>query len=149
MLPLFGDAKDVYSTLTSEKVVDADLYIVPATEAYKNGANGEFISSPRIDNLTSVYTSLLALCECSPKNIALACCFDNEEIGSETKQGANSALLERVLRKITRALNKTEDDFVSACENGFILSIDNAHAIHPAFPEKWIPNRECISTKAS
>lgn len=139
----------MYSTLTSEKVVDADLYIVPATEAYKNGANGEFISSPRIDNLTSVYTSLLALCECSPKNIALACCFDNEEIGSETKQGANSALLERVLRKITRALNKTEDDFVSACENGFILSIDNAHAIHPAFPEKWIPNRECISTKAS
>lgn len=147
MLPLFGDAKDVYSTLTSEKVVDADLYIVPATEAYKNGANGEFISSPRIDNLTSVYTSLLALCECSPKNIALACCFDNEEIGSETKQGANSALLERVLRKITRALNKTEDDFVSACENGFILSIDNAHAIHPAFPEKMDPKQRVYLNK--
>lgn len=73
---------------------------------------------------------------CKPQNVAICACFDNEEIGSLTKQGANSSLLQTVLEKITSGLGKTKDDFVSACENGFILSVDNAHALHPSFPEK-------------
>ena len=147
MLPLLCGAKDVYSTLTDEKVVDADLYVVPSGAPFTSGANGELLCSARIDNLTSVYSSLCAITSCTPKNIALACCFDNEEIGSTTKQGANSALLERVLEKITRGLGKSEEDFASACENGFILSIDNAHAIHPAFPEKSDPTQRVYLNK--
>lgn len=136
MLPLIGNVEDLYSTLSKDEIVDADLYVVPATTPYFSGANDEYLCSPRIDNLTSVYTSLQAIAECKPQNIALACCFDNEEVGSRTKQGANSVLLRTVLKKITRGLDKSNDDFISACENGFILSVDNGHAMHPSFPEK-------------
>ncbi len=136
MLPLVGDVDDFYATLSKDEIVDADLYVVPATSPFRSGANGEYLCSPRIDNLTSVYASLSALATCNPQNIAICACFDNEEIGSRTKQGANSSLMQTVLEKITSGLKKTRDDYVSACENGFILSIDNAHALHPAFPEK-------------
>lgn len=136
MLPLIGDVDDVYKTLTTGEVVDADLYVVPAQVPYYSGVNNEYLSSPRIDNLTSVYTSLTALASAKPQNIAIVACFDNEEIGNNTKQGAKSSLLKSVLDKITMSLSKTQDDFISACENGFLLSIDNAHALHPSYPEK-------------
>lgn len=136
MLPLIGDADDIYSTLSDNEIVDADLYVVPATTPFRSGAKGEYLCSARIDNLTSVYTSLCALTMSKPRNVAVCACFDNEEIGSRTKQGANSALLQTVLEKIASGLGKTKDEYVSACEKGFILSIDNAHALHPAFPEK-------------
>lgn len=136
MLPLIGEVDDFYSTLSKDEIVDADLYVTPATSPFRSGANGEYLCSPRIDNLTSVYTSLTALVSCNPQNIAICACFDNEEIGSRTKQGAASSLLQTVLEKIASGLKKSKDDYVSACENGFILSIDNAHAMHPAFPEK-------------
>ncbi len=137
MLPLLAeDAKDLYSTLTDGNVVDADLYVVPSTQTFESGANGEWVCSARIDNLTSVYASLCAVANSNPQNIAIACCFDNEEVGSRTKQGANSQLLTTVLQKIARGLGKDNDDFICACENGFIVSVDNAHATHPAHPEK-------------
>lgn len=136
MLPLIGDVDDVYKTLTDGEIVDADLYVVPAQMPYYSGANNEYLSSPRIDNLTSVYASLTALASAKPQNIAIVACFDNEEIGNNTKQGAKSSLLKSVLDKITRGLGKTQDNFISACENGFLLSIDNAHALHPSYPEK-------------
>lgn len=136
MLPLIGEVDNFYATLSKDKIVDADLYVTPATSPFRSGANGEYLCSPRIDNLTSVYTSLTALVSCNPQNIAICACFDNEEIGSRTKQGAASSLLQTVLEKIASGLKKSKDDYVSACENGFILSIDNAHAMHPAFPEK-------------
>lgn len=136
MLPLIGEVDDFYATLSKDEIVDADLYVTPATSPFRSGANGEYLCSPRIDNLTSVYASLTALVSCNPQNIAICACFDNEEIGSRTKQGADSSLLQTVLEKIASGLKKSKDDYVSACENGFILSIDNAHAMHPAFPEK-------------
>lgn len=136
MLPLLGNVEDLYSTLSKDEIVDSDLYVVPATAPYYSGVNEEYLCSPRIDNLTSVYASMQAIVACNPQNIALACCFDNEEVGSRTKQGANSALLRNVLKKIARGLGKSKDDFISACEKGFILSIDNGHAMHPSFPEK-------------
>lgn len=136
MLPLIGDVDDFYKTLTDGEVVDADLYVVPTQTPYYSGVNNEYLSSPRIDNLTSVYTSLTALANAKPQNIAIVACFDNEEIGNNTKQGARSSMLKSVLNKITSSLGKTQDDFISACENGFLLSIDNAHALHPSYPEK-------------
>lgn len=136
MLPLIGEVDNFYATLSKDEIVDADLYVTPATSPFRSGANGEYLCSPRIDNLTSVYTSLSAIVSCDPQNIAICACFDNEEIGSRTKQGADSSLLQTVLEKIASGLKKSKDDYVSACENGFILSIDNAHAMHPAFPEK-------------
>ena len=136
MLPLFGGAKDVYSTLTDKDVIAADLFVVPATSAFSGGVGAEFLCAPRLDNLLSVYSSLNAIINSTPKDIAVCCCFDNEEVGSETKQGAASNILSTLLRKINRAFMKNDDDFTFATENGVLLSADNAHAVHPSFPEK-------------
>lgn len=144
MLPLVGSAEDIYSVLSDNEVIDADLYVVPATEAFDSGVNGEYICSPRIDNLTSVYASLNALIQSNGNGISIACCFDNEEVGSRTKQGAGSKLLATTLKAIIRATGGTEEDFLSACKNGFILSVDNAHAVHPAHPEKNDPYEKVV-----
>ncbi|MBR4800829.1 MAG: M18 family aminopeptidase [Clostridia bacterium] len=136
MCPLVGEGKDVYSFVADDIVVGADLFVSPAVKAYESG---NLLCSPRIDNLTSVYSSLKAIKDSNPKGIAIAACFDNEEIGSGTKQGAGSALLCDVLRMINRGLCKNDADFDTACRNGFALSIDNGHAVHPAHPEKSDP----------
>ena len=136
MLPLVGEGKDVYSFVSAKEVLDADLFVVPAVKAY---VSGDLLCSPRLDNLTSVYSSIKAINYCEPKGVAIAACFDNEEIGSSTKQGAGSEFLNNVLHTINRGLGYNEDDFVSACRNCFVLSIDNGHAVHPAHPEKSDP----------
>lgn len=139
MLPLAGDSTDVYSLVGGGEIIDADLYAVPAVKAYRSGAKAEFLVSPRIDNLTSVYSSVRAIIDSEPAGIAVCACFDNEEIGSMTKQGARSSLLFSVLRKINAGLGRTDDEFYAAIENGMLLSADNGHAVHPAHPEKSDP----------
>lgn len=136
MLPLLGDADDLYSTLTDKEVVDADLFVSCDIPPCATGADGEFLVAPRIDNLTSVFSSIEAICACEPSGVAVCACFDNEEVGSLTKQGAQSAFLPNVLKKINAALGFDETDFERALKNGFVLSVDNGHAIHPAHPEK-------------
>lgn len=136
MLPLLCEAEDVYSSLGLKDVLDADLYVVPAVAPYRSGSQGELLVSPRIDNLTSVYACVEGIAKADPKGIAVVACFDNEEIGSGTKQGAGSVLLEEVLRHINLALGGDEVDFGRRCRDGLLLSIDNGHAVHPAHPEK-------------
>lgn len=139
-LPLLAqDDIDLYQSLVDEgKVLDADLYVVSATEAFNSGVNGEFLSSPRLDNLTSVYTSINAIINCEPRDIAVVACLDNEEIGSGTRQGAPS-FINQVLTAIADALDLTQMEALSARENGMVLSVDNGHAAHPAHPEKSDP----------
>ncbi len=144
MLPLVGNIDDIYSFLSDNEVIDGDLFVVPSTPAFVSGAHGEYLCSPRIDNLTSVYASLKALIGSDGEGIQIACCFDNEEIGSLTKQGANSALLENTLRFIMRSIGGTEEDFAAAVSDGYILSVDNAHAVHPAHPEKSDPVEKVV-----
>ena len=144
MLPLVGNVDDIYSVLSDNEVIDGDLFVVPSTSAFVSGAHGEYLCSPRIDNLTSVYASIKALIGSDGEGIQIACCFDNEEIGSLTKQGANSALLENTLRFIMRSVGGTEEDFAAAVSDGYILSVDNAHAVHPAHPEKSDPVEKVV-----
>ncbi len=145
MLPMIGDCDNLLNTLVGDKVVlDCDLYCVPATSAYQSGVKGEYLCSPRIDNLTSVYSSIIALCNSHPKGIAIACCFDNEEIGSGTKQGGGSSFLKNVLSRINVSLGYDEFDFARASEHGLVLSIDNGHAVHPAHPEKSDPLEKVV-----
>ena len=136
MLPLIGDAESVYSLFNENNVIDSDLFVVPAISPFYSGYRDQYLCSPRIDNLVSVYSSINAICDCESKGISIVCCFDNEEIGSRTKQGANSSFLTTVLQAINNALSLSQSDFYKACEKGLILSIDNAHATHPAHPEK-------------
>ena len=138
-LPLLGlTGSDIYSTLTDEKVIDGDLFVVPVTPAFAAGTHNELLCSPRIDNLTSVYSGLSALIAAEPHDIAVCACLDNEEIGSGTRQGSPN-WLEQVLCAICDTLGLTETQAFAARENGFVLSADNGHAVHPAHPEKSDP----------
>lgn len=138
-LPLFSQKlDDVCATLTDKSVLDADLYAVPATPAFFAGAENEFLCSPRLDNLTSVYTSVCALVQSTPDGIAVCACLDSEEVGSGTRQGSPD-FLNVVLRQIGIGLNFDACADIFARENGMVLSVDNGHAVHPAHPEKSDP----------
>lgn len=146
-LPLLGlTGSDIYSTLTDEKVIDGDLFVVPVTPAFAAGTHNELLCSPRIDNLTSVYSGLSALIAAEPHDIAVCACLDNEEIGSGTRQGSPN-WLEQVLCAICDALGLTETQAFAARENGFVLSADNGHAVHPAHPEKSDPYTKAYMDK--
>ena len=135
-LPLLAQSDvELYKTLTDGEVLDADLYVVPATEPFLAGANGEFLCAPRIDNLTSVYTSIQALLHCKPQTIAMAVCLDNEEVGSGTRQG-NPRFVSQVVDALCDALGMDVVARQNAIEGGMVLSVDNGHACHPAHPEK-------------
>lgn len=136
-LPLFAQGeKELYKTLTNLDVIDADLYVVPATEPFLAGVDNEFLCSPRLDNLTSVYTSVQALLNCTPQNIAMIACLDNEEVGSGTRQGSPRFLSQVIDSLYTDALGMDITGRQSAIECGMVLSVDNGHACHPAHPEK-------------
>lgn len=139
VLPLFSqNEKDLYKTLTDKNVIDADLFAVPSTSAFYAGANEEFLCSPRLDNLTSVYSSVTALTQCRPQNIAVVACLDNEETGSGTFYGSPQ-FLEQSLSQIENGLNLSSEQRISARQRGMVLSADNGHAVHPAHPEKSDP----------
>ena len=136
-LPLFAQSDvDLYQTLTDGQVLDADLYVVPATQPFVAGVDDEFLCSARLDNLTSVYTSVEALLNCSPQNIAMIACLDNEEVGSGTRQGNPSFISQVVDSLYADVLGMDVVARQKAIEDGMVLSVDNGHACHPAHPEK-------------
>lgn len=122
-------------------VLDFDLYLYNYEKGTLLGANQEFISAPRIDNLASVYAGINALMESNThdNNINVLAGFDNEEVGSSSKQGANSNYLNNMLERIFYSLNLTREQFLEATYNSFLISADGAHATHPAHPEKSDP----------
>lgn len=132
--PLLGLGKRDLDEILGENI-GYDLFAVPDVEPYESGAGGEFLSSPRIDNLTSVYGSLLALADDSCVGNCLVACFDNEEIGSRTRQGAAGDFLKSVISRISA--KKSEID--TLLSQSFLVSLDNAHAVHPNRPEKCDP----------
>lgn len=142
--------------LKKEDVLDFDLYVYNTEKGCLLGANEEFMSSPKIDNLASVYTGLIGLLEAEENQdrINIFVAFDNEEIGSATKQGADSNYLLNTLERISLALGLSRGDFLQMLESSYILSADAAHAAHPAHLGKTDPtNRgkinEGISIKIS
>ena len=142
-LPLFAQSEtDLYATLAEGKVLDADLYVVPVAPSFNSGVNNEFLCGARLDNLTSVYTSLNALTCAKPRDIAVVACLDNEEVGSGTRQGSPD-FVAQVLDAISDALGLTVAQQLFAKENGMALSVDNGHAVHPAHPEKSDPLNRC------
>ncbi len=117
-----------------------DLYAVPDEEPYTSGADGEFLSSPRIDNLTSVYGSLLALADDACCGNCMIACFDSEEIGSRTRQGAAGDFLKSVISRISAPKSEIE----ALLSQSFLISLDNAHAVHPNRPEKCDPTNRPV-----
>lgn len=138
MAPLIGAHPDFLTLLAGdEKVAGYDLYACPDIEPYESGAGNEYLCSPRIDNLTSVYCSLNALMSAKPKGINICVCFNGEEVGSRVQRGAGGSFFPALLKEIHAAAGGK--DFASALHNSFMLSADNAHAAHPAHLEKSDP----------
>ena len=127
-------------TVSREDILDFDLYLADATPACTFGAHNEFISSGRLDDLSMCYAGLEALVSSSETDTTqVLAIFDNEETGSQTKQGAGSPFLSFMLRRIALAQSGTEEAFYQGVERAFMVSADNAHAWHPNYPEKYDP----------
>ena len=147
MLPLFGggDTKpgDLKKLMAQELGVEekdiygSDLYLYNRTAPSIWGAHEEFISSQHLDDLQCGFTSLKGFLKGNnEQSINVYACFDNEEVGSGTKQGAASTFLYDVLHRINASLGKDEEDYFRALASSFMLSADNAHAVHPNHPGK-------------
>ena len=130
--------------IEEEKILASDLFLYNREKGRRMGAKGEFIGSPRLDDLQSAFGVLEGFLQAGQDDTETGCCavyalFDNEEIGSGTKQGADSTFLSDVLDCVCDALGLSgakKRDMLSA---SFLLSADNAHGVHPNHPEKSDP----------
>ena len=145
LYPLWGsaDAKNTFRVeiaraagVEEKDLLGADLFLYNRMAGRVWGVKEEFLSAPRLDDLECAFASVEALKAAKPGSHANICCvFDNEEVGSTTKQGADSTFLFDVLRRIVLALGRPEEDYYTLLANSFMLSADNAHAVHPNHPE--------------
>ena len=149
MLPLLGgmDAKDGFLKLIAQEagveeseILDTDLFLYQRMKSTILGLNGEFISAPHLDDLQCAFGSLTGFLAAEPKDsVAVHCVFDNEEVGSGTKQGAASTFLRDVLQRINMAAGRSEEEYLMAVASSFMVSADNAHSVHPNQADKADP----------
>ena len=127
--------------IQKEEILDFDLYLADATPACTFGAHDEFISSGRLDDLSMCWAGVEAMTGTVSESdtTRVLAIFDNEETGSQTKQGAGSPFLSYMLKRIALAQSGTEEAFYQAVERAFMVSADNAHAWHPNYSEKYDP----------
>ena len=152
LLPLFTDVssedKEKKSRLLGviaselgikeEDIIDTDLYLYNRMKASKVGLNGEYISSKGLDDLSSAYASLKGFIDASPESSAAVCAiFDNEEVGSGSKQGAAGTFLKDVIDRINEVFSEVSSK--RRVDRSYMISADNAHAVHPNFSEKSDP----------
>ncbi len=128
----------------ADRIYGMDLFLYNRMQPSIWGADGEFISCPQLDDLECAYTSLKGFLHGgNEKSVQVFACFDNEEVGSGTKQGAGSTFLYDVLRRVNKSLGKDEEEYYRALASSFMLSCDNAHAVHPNHTEKTDENN-CV-----
>ncbi len=127
-------------TVGKDDILDFDLYLADATPACTFGAHDEFISSGRLDDLSMCWAGVEAMIASAPTDTTqVLAIFDNEETGSQTKQGAGSPFLSYMLKRISLSQSGTEEAYYQAVERAFMVSADNAHAWHPNYGEKYDP----------
>lgn len=152
MLPLFADKTESKGRsslqnmaakaagVKAEDILGQDLFLYVREKGRLLGENGEFVLSPKLDDLQCVYAAIKAFTESAPEDYINVCTiFDNEEVGSGTRQGADSTFLEDTLRRIAGGLSESEDRYLQWVADSFMISADNAHAVHPNHPEKADP----------
>lgn len=161
MLPLLGIVNDEFEKedflikivakelgVEKEEILDFELSLYEVESGQIIGLNQELISCGRLDNMAMVHASVDALINSkSSKATNVIVCFDNEEVGSGTKQGADSPMLKTVLERISLALGKDKEDFYRALYSSFIISADMAHAVHPNCPERHDPTNRPLVNK--
>ncbi len=149
MLPLYGEAGQdgafqemiaKAAGMESGDILGSDLFLYNREKGRVFGAKGEFLCAPRLDDLECVYASLQAmLCAVPERYINLMIVFDNEEVGSTSRQGAASTFLQDTLKRICLVMGGGENDYHRLLADSFMISADNAHAVHPNHPEKADP----------
>ena len=149
MPPLFGDssARGGFEATVAgaagvapEQIAGSDLYLYNRMAPSVWGAEDCYLSAPRLDDLECAYTALCAFTEArTGEHMNLLCVFDNEEVGSGTRQGADSTFLRDVLTRAARALGADGEQLRACLASSFMVSADNAHALHPNHPEKSDP----------
>ena len=125
-----------------DDILGFDLYVGPCEKGYVWGKDEEFFTSNHIDNLECAYTTLMGFIDnFHDDNINIYCSFDNEEVGSRTRQGADSDILQGILNRLCKDLDLDEQRLV---ERGMMLSCDNAHALHPNYADLYDLNNAPI-----
>ena len=150
-LPLLGGSQADLKKLVAENagvapedIFSWDLYLYSRAQGTVFGAEKEFIAAPRLDDLECVFAAAKAfLAGENRENVTVLSLFDNEETGSLTRQGADSPFLSEVLERISLSCGKSREEHLRAIASGFMLSADNAHAVHPDSPEKSDPTNRC------
>lgn len=140
LLPLLGKAPNKLEDLLGQdgvEVLSHDLFLYIKEEPKIVGLAKDQLLCPRLDDLSSAYSSLFAFVSAEKEegNIPLFASFDNEEVGSLTRQGARSDFLVNILDRILLALGANEEERIMAASKSVMLSVDNAHANHPNHPE--------------
>lgn len=128
-------------------ILGHDLFLYDRTAGTIWGADEEFVSAPRLDDIQCAFASFEGFLRGEhKKSIAVHCVLDNEEVGSSTKQGAASTFLKDTLKRINMGLGRTEEEYLMALADSFMVSADNAHALHPNHTDKTDPvNRPVIN----
>lgn len=156
MLPIYGDisAKGTFMKTVAEAagveesdILGHDLYLYIRQKGTIWGPSGEYISSARLDDLHCAFSMIKGfLAGEKQAHAALYCLFDNEEVGSQTRQGAASTFLKDTMDRICEGLSMSREDYLISLADSFMISADNAHAVHPAHLEKADPvNRPFIN----
>lgn len=141
LLPLYAlesETVDFYSQIAQaagvekDDILSDDLFLYNRQKGTILGADSEFVASPKLDDLQCVFAALQGFLSAKEeKSVPVLAIFDNEEVGSETKQGARSTFLSDVLYRITKSVGGHRDDMTRFLSNSFMISADNAHAVHP------------------
>lgn len=152
MLPLLGGAGEPgrfrrlvaeAAGVPEENLLSTELFLYPRTPGVLTGIDEAFIAAPRLDDLQCVFGCLRGFLAAEESgSVPVLCVFNNEEVGSGTRQGADSTFLTDVLARISAALGRTAEEHHTALANSFLVSADNAHAVHPAHPE-YADKQEC------
>jgi len=145
MMPLYGTyaAKGTFKKqvaelagTTEDRILGSDLFLYSRTAPSVWGPEKEFISAGRLDDIECAWTTAQALIKAKPTSgMPVLAVFDNEEVGSTTKQGGNSTFLTDVLTRVCNAFGFSREDYFRMQSSSFMLSCDNAHALHPNHPE--------------
>lgn len=131
--------------VSPEDILDGDLYLYVREKGRIIGCNGELLLCPKLDDLQCVYAGLEGFLSGKPERYAnVLAVFDNEEVGSGTRQGADSTFLEDVLLRIQDSLGYGPSEYRQLVADSFLISADNAHAVHPAHPEKADPTNRPV-----
>ena len=130
--------------VSTEDILSYDLNAYPYERGCLLGCDDAFLSAPRLDNLSSVKACMDAIREWNGEGIRVVALFDNEEVGSRTKQGAGSTALAILLERVYYKLGLDREEYLRKVMEGFCLSVDVAHALHPNAPEKADPTNQPV-----